>query len=280
MGNRFRFLSLRYCTAGAHEQMLSFLIPACEGSVRMKREKSGLSRREFGRTVVLSAGGIALSYVFSPVLAQTGRSIRIGVIGSGNIGGAIGKLWAKAGHEILFSSRHPEALKPLVEEAGPRAKAGTPKEAAQFGPVVFLALPYSAVPEIGREYGAILKGKVVMDCSNPSARRDGEMAEAARQKGSGVATAEYIPGARVVRAFGTINYKIALQNAHRDGDKIAIPIAGDDAEAVRIASNLVIDAGFDPVMVGGLARSKEFDMGAPGSGKNTTAAELKKILNL
>jgi predicted dinucleotide-binding enzyme len=106
------------------------------------------------------------------------------------------------------------------------------------------------------------------------------MAAAALQKGSGVATAEFIPGARVVRAFGTINYKVALDNAHRAGDKIAIPIAGDDAEAVRVASNLVIDAGFDPVMVGGLERSKDFDMGAPGSGKNTTAAELRKILKL
>jgi len=246
----------------------------------MKARRNGLSRREFGRTVVLSASGLILSTAFSPVLAQTGRSIRIGVIGAGNIGGAIGKLWAKAGHEVLFSSRNPDSLKPLVEEAGPRTKAGTPKEAAEFGPVVFLAVPYGAVPQIGKDYGPLMKGKVLIDCSNPSARRDGEMAEAARQKGSGVATAEYIPGARVVRAFGTINYKIALQNAHREGDKIAIPIAGDDADAVKVASNLVIDAGFEPVMVGGLARSKDFDMGAPGSGKNTTAAELRKILNL
>jgi predicted dinucleotide-binding enzyme len=216
----------------------------------------------------------------APLAAQTGRSIRIGVIGSGNIGGAIGTLWAKAGHEILFSSRNPDTLKDLVARAGSKTRAGYPKEAAEFGPVVFLALPYSAIPQIGKDFGASLKGKVVLDCSNPLVNRDGPMAEAARQRGSGVATAEYIPGARVVRAFGTINYKIALDNAHRAGDKIAIPIAGDDAEAVKTASNLVIDAGFDPVMVGGLARSKDFDMGAPGSGRNTTAAELRKILKL
>ena len=246
----------------------------------MGRTTKHLTRREFGRSVLLSAGGLVVASAFAPVFAQTGRSIRIGIIGSGNIGGAIGKLWAKAGHEILFSSRNPETLKDLVAGAGPKTRAGTVKEAVEFGPVVFLAVPYSAVPQIGKDYGSSLKGKVVMDCSNPSARRDGEMAEAARQKGSGVATAEYIPAARVVRAFGTINYKIALQNAHREGDKLAIPIAGDDADAVKVASNLVIDAGFEPVMVGGLARSKDFDMGAPGSGKNTTAAELRKILNL
>lgn len=246
----------------------------------MKFRGLDLSRRVFVRRAVVASGGLMAAAMLPPLLAQTGKSLRIGVIGAGNIGGAIGKLWAKAGHEVLFASRHPEELADLVKEAGPKTRAGTTKEAAEFGPIVFLAVPYGAVPEIGKEFGSILKGKVVIDCSNPSPRRDGDMAEAARQKGSGVATAEYIPGARVTRAFGTINFKVALENAHRPGDKIAIPIAGDDAEAVKITSNLVIDAGFDPVMVGGLARSKEFDFGGPGSGKNTTAAELRKILNL
>jgi predicted dinucleotide-binding enzyme len=241
---------------------------------------SRYTRREFNRIVLCSAGGLALTGAFPSLLAQTGRSIRIGIIGAGNIGGAIGKLWAKAGHEILFASRNPDQLKGLVAEAGAKTRAGTPREAAEFGQVVFLALPYSAIPQIGKDFGSILKGKVVIDCSNPSERRDGEMAVAARAKGSGVATAEYIPGAKVARAFGTINYKIALQNAHRAGEKVAIPIAADDAEAVKMTSNLVIDAGFDPVLVGGLAKSKEFDMGGPGSGKNTTAAELKKILGM
>jgi predicted dinucleotide-binding enzyme len=246
----------------------------------MFAKRKVLTRRAFARSAALTAGGLALGLSGMASFGQTGRSLRIGVIGAGNIGGAIGKLWAKAGHEILFSSRNPESLKSLVQEAGPRTRAGTPKEAAEFGPLVFLALPYAAIPQIGRDFGAILKGKVVMDCSNPSERRDGEMAKVAREKGSGVATAEYLPGARVVRAFGTINFRVALENAHRAGEKLAIPIAGDDSDAVRIASNLVIDAGFDPVMVGGLERSKDFDYGAPGSGKNTTAAELRKILNL
>jgi len=119
-----------------------------------------------------------------------------------------------------------------------------------------------------------------MDCSNPSVQRDGEMAAAALAKGSGVATSEYLPGARVVRAFGTINYRFALENAHRDGDEIAIPIAGDDADAVAVASELVVDAGFEPVMVGGLSSSRLFDMGTPGSGTNATARELRRILGL
>ena len=245
----------------------------------MNHRRSTFSRRDFNTLLACSAGTLLVGLP-DLVSAQTGKSLKIGIIGAGNIGGAIGKLWAKAGHEILFASRNPSELAGLVAEAGPKTRAGTPKEAAEFGPVVFLALPYGAIPQVGKDLAPLMKGKVVIDCSNPSARRDGDMAEAARQKGSGVATQEYFPGTRVTRAFGTINFKVALENAHRAGPKLAIPIAGDDADAVKTTSNLVIDAGFDPVMVGGLAKSKEFDFGGPGSGKNTTAAELKKLLNL
>lgn len=246
----------------------------------MKDSHGRVSRREFSRAVLLSAGAIAIGGHTSSVLAQTGQPIRIGIVGSGRLGGAIGRLWARAGHEILFSSRHPESLQSLVSEAGPKTRAGTVQEAVAFGPVVFLAVPFGAVPQIGRDYGKQLQGKIVLDCTNPIERRDGEMAKAALAKGSGVATAEYIPGARVVRAFGTIGHAVALENAHRAGEKIAIPIAGDDAAALKVASGLVADAGFDPLLVGGLSRSKEFDMGTPIAGKNATAAELKKLLNL
>jgi 8-hydroxy-5-deazaflavin:NADPH oxidoreductase len=230
---------------------------------------------------VRAASG-ALFLAGAPALAdaQTRRPIKIGVIGSGNIGGTIGKLWAKAGHEILFASRNPSELAGLVAEAGPKARAGTPMEAASFGPVVFLAVPYAAVPQIGRDFGAALKGKVLIDCSNPIAGRDGEMANAARQKGAGVATQEFIPTARVTRAFGSVNFTLAAAQAHRAGPRMAIPIAGDNAAALRTTSNLVVDAGFDPVVVGGLATSKLFDYGAIGFNKNVTAPELRKILGL
>ncbi len=247
----------------------------------MKNKSSKITRRHFNLATLATGAALLTATGFSStVSAQTNRSLRIGIIGSGKIGGAIGRLWAAAGHEILFSSRNPDKLAPLVAEAGPLTRAGLPAEAAEFGEVVFLALPYSAIPQIGHDHGHLMQGKVVIDCSNPNDKRDGDMAVAALAKGSGVATAEYIPGTRVVRAFGTINYQFALDNAHREGDKIAIPIAGDDDEAVVVAKNLVIDAGFDPVIVGGLERSKLFDRGAPGYLTNTTAVELRKILNL
>ena len=98
---------------------------------------------------------------------QTSRPMKIGFIGSGNIGGAIGELLAKAGHEVFFSSRNPDNLKPLVARVGAKARAGTPKEAIAFADVVFLGVPYSSMQQIGQDYAGALKGKIVLDAGNP-----------------------------------------------------------------------------------------------------------------
>jgi len=83
--------------------------------------------------------------------AATGPSgIKIGIIGSGNLGGTLGTLWVKSGHPVLFSSRHPEELKKLVDSLGPLARSGTVREALAFGDVIFVAVPYAAYPQIGR----------------------------------------------------------------------------------------------------------------------------------
>ena len=211
---------------------------------------------------------------------QTSRPMKIGFIGSGNIGGAIGELFAKAGHEVFFSSRNPDNLKPLVARVGPRARAGTPKEAIAFGDVVFIGVPFSSMPQIGHDYAAALKGKIVLDAGNPNPRRDGAVAEPAVAKGAGVATAELLPGARVVRAFNQLNFKVFLSEAHRAGDKVAVPLGGDDQQALAVAARLVTDAGFEPVMVGSLAASKSFDSSQPIFLKAMTARELKAALKL
>ena len=145
------------------------------------------------------AGFIAAAAIAVQVVAvaqstpQTSKPMKIGFIGSGNIGGAIGELMAKAGHEVFFSSRNPDNLKPLVARVGPRARAGTPKEAIAFADVVFLGVPFSSMPQISQDYAAALKGKIVLDAGNPNPRRDGPVAEPAVAKGAGVATAEYYP---------------------------------------------------------------------------------------
>ncbi|MBI4274600.1 MAG: NADPH-dependent F420 reductase [Rhizobiales bacterium] len=236
------------------------------------------------RTLLVSGGALILAAALWPAnaLAQaaSGTKMRIGVIGSGRIGGTIGGLWVKAGHPVLFSSRHPEQLKDLVTGLGTLAKAGTVDEAIAFGEVVFLAVPYGAMPQIGRDHATALKGKIVLDAGNAVAARDGAIAEEVERDGIGATSQKYLPGARLVRAFNTLSYAIFAREANRPDPKLAIPIAGDDAEAVQVAAGLVRNAGFDPVVVGKLADAKRFQRGAPGYGQAVTAAEFKQKLSL
>lgn len=230
--------------------------------------------------------GAALALTVSPVLAQdSGGKIKIGVIGGGNIGGTIGGLWVKDGHEVMFASRHPDQLKPLVDELGPKAKAGTPEEAIKFADAVFLAVPYKAYPELSKEVGPLLKGKVVLDAGNATERRDGELYGEVQKNGIGATSAKYFPGAKLVRAFNAANYKVfAKEGANggkdRAGGRMAIPIAGDDPQALKVAESLVRDAGFEPVVVGPLKDADKFAMGTPGFGHDVTAPELKEKLGL
>jgi predicted dinucleotide-binding enzyme len=232
------------------------------------------------RRAVLIAAGIVLLSGLRPAAGQ-GR-MKIGVIGSGRVGGTIGELWVKAGHEVMFSARTLEEVDALLAnlKLGPRARAGTPKEAAAFGEAVLISVPYAALPQIGRDYAAELKGKVVLDTSNPIENRDGAMAVEMRNKGTGVASAELLPGTRLVRAFNCVGWNSMRSEAHRAGERLAIPLAADDEAALKVAIGLVQDAGFEPVVVGGLARAKEFDVGTPIFGKAVTARELRSILGL
>ena len=141
-------------------------------------------------------------------------------------------------------------------------------------------MPYGALPQIGRDYAAALAGKIVIDCGNPRADRDGPMANDAIARGTGIASAEYLPGTRLVRAFNAISSAEVSGEAHRSGELIGVPIAGDDEEAVRTVVQLVRDVGFDPVIVGGLQRAREFDRGTEVYVRGLTAVELQAALNL
>jgi 8-hydroxy-5-deazaflavin:NADPH oxidoreductase len=211
---------------------------------------------------------------------KTAKPLKIGIIGTGDIGGALARHWGAAGHKLMISSRHPEQLVDLAMEIGPNVVVGTPKEAAAFGDVVMLAVPYGALPQVGKDYAAELKGKVVMDAGNPYPSRDGDMAVRDRQRGTGVAVAEYLPGVRLVRAFNAINAGPLAKEAFRKPERIGIPLASDDAAAMEVAKQLVSDAGFDPVPVGKLARSREFDYGTPVYVRSYSAAELRRELKL
>ena len=238
-----------------------------------------LSRRTFLRMAVTGLALAGLPFIGRTAGAEK-RSLKIGIIGAGRIGGTLGELWVKAGYEVLLSSRHPDQLKPLAARLGPRARAGFPREAATFGEVVLISVPYGALPQVGRDYAAELKGKVVLETGNPFPGRDGDMAIPARDKGTGVASAEFLPGVRLVRAFNTIPYYDLRSEAHRKGERVAVPLASDDQAALEIASRLVEDAGFEPVVVGPLARAREFDVGSAVFAQALTARELRRALGI
>ena len=208
--------------------------------------------------------------------APSGSSIKIGIIGSGNIGSTVGMLWVKAGHQVLFSSRHPENLKQLVDGLGPRARAGTVSDALAFGEVIFIGVPYGSYPQLAKDYGKDFSGKIVLDAGNAVLARDGEIAKDAREKGVGLTSAKLLAGARLVRAFNIMNFRKVASYSNRSEGRMAMPIAGDDQEALKVASGLVRDAGFDPVVVGSLQRSKLFEQGGPLYGAEMTAEEMRE----
>lgn len=232
-------------------------------------------RHLFTRRALLATAAAALA---APALAQAKRPI--GIIGAGNIGGTIGKLWIKAGHPVMFSSRNPDELKDMVAALGPLAKAGTVAQAIRFGNALFIAVPYAALPQIGSDYRDALKGKVILDACNAVPTRDGDaITKEADTNGIGVTSQKYLAGTRLVRAFNTMGAAVFARQSNRAGAKLAIPIAGDDREAIQVAEELVRDAGFDPVLVGGLDSARKFQQRSPGVyGFQGTAAELRAKL--
>jgi predicted dinucleotide-binding enzyme len=206
-------------------------------------------------------------------------SVRIGIVGAGMIGSTVAKLWADAGHDVRLASRHPEALAPLVKQLGARASAGTPADAATFGDVVMVTIPLRAVPELARDLAPLLAGKIVIDTGNAYEKRDGDAARTATGHPAGSAgwAAAMFPQARWVKGFNTVYFKVLASEAHREGDRVGIPLAGDDRKATETVAALVRDAGFEPVIVGALARGKEFEPGTPPYNSGMSARDLRSI---
>src|SRR5262245_7603410 len=205
--------------------------------------------------------------------------MHIGIIGAGMIGSTLAKLWVESGHEVRVASRHPEQLKELVERLGKLASAGTPREAAEFGDVVMLTVPLKAVPDLASDVRSSLSGKVVLDTGNAYGRRDGDIARQASEHPAGSAgwAAAMFPGARWVKAFNTVYYKTLESEAHRGGDRVGIPLVSDDPGALRISADLVRDAGFDPVLVGPLARGKDFEPDTRPYNTGMSGSELRAL---
>lgn len=206
--------------------------------------------------------------------------MKIGIIGTGSIGSILARLWVKGGHEVILSSRHPEKLASLATSLGSMASVGTPEEAARLGEVILLSIPLIEVSKLSEEVKNALKGKIVMDTTNPFADRDGSVGRAVIESklGSAVWTASQIPGARVVKAFNTVYFRTLDTGDHRKPELIGIPLASDDQEALKVVSELVFNAGFGPLIVGGLSRAKDFDPGTRPFSSGASVNELKRML--
>lgn len=201
--------------------------------------------------------------------------MKIAIIGSGHVGSSIATLLKRAGHEVRFGAREPRIDTSL---AGP---VDTVAEAATFGEVVLCATPYGIWPLLARELTALVKGKVVIDAANPYPQRDGMFAQAAidNGEGSGVPVAKLLPSAHLVRAFNSVPWPATMEDAGRKENRIAIPLAGDDAKARDLVAGLIRDAGFDPVNAGTLVHALAFDPSQPGYGKALESVALRAALS-
>lgn len=208
--------------------------------------------------------------------------MKIGVIGSGNIGGNLGKHWSKAGHDVLFSSRHPEELNDLVRETDGKAKAVSIEEAFEANADVYLlATPFKALDRLSELYAGEYGNKVIIDATNPYPERDGEMAQEVRDSNRNASeyTAMKFNTAKTAKAFNTIQAEHLKTMAWRDTDKIAIPFAAQDENSKNTTQQLIEDIGFDSVYVGDLTRTKQMDPNQKLYGKSVSRSELEELMN-
>lgn len=215
-----------------------------------------------------------------PPVAQGQRErMRIGIIGSGRIGATLARLWVRAAHEVCFGARDPIRVQELADEIG--ASVGSPEHAVEVSEAVFTAVPYGQWPDLAERLAPRLVGKLVMDAANPFPR-DGAFAQAAldARHGSGVPIARLLPGAYYVRAFNSVYWETLRDEAGRPAPRVAIPLVGDDPASLDRAASLVVDAGFDALVVGPLVHATTFDVGTPAFNVAHTSEELERLLGL
>ena len=208
--------------------------------------------------------------------------MRIGIIGTGKLGSVLAELWVRAGHEVVLSSRHPEKLKDLAIRLGDRAVTGSAHQAAISAQVALLAIPLKAVKELSEAVRSALRTKVILNACNPIEECDGLTAVEVMRSGlgTGMWMTPFFPGARMVRTFNSVPADLLRSEAHRRDNPIGIPIASDDQGALEVASLLTYDAGFEPVVVGGLLQAKLFEPGTPFWNKAIPARRLAEFLTV
>jgi 8-hydroxy-5-deazaflavin:NADPH oxidoreductase len=203
--------------------------------------------------------------------------MRIGIIGAGHIGGTLARAFVHAHHEVAISnSRAPATLEALADELGPRARAVTAAEAAEFGDVVVVSVPFGRYRELPAES---FDGTVVIDTNNYYPQRDGHFGELDSDRiTSSELLQAHLPGARVIKAFNAIRWDHLRDDGRPAGDpqRIGIPISGDDESAKRIVAELIEQIGFDPVDAGTLAvGGRKHQPGSPIYTADLSPGELR-----
>lgn len=205
--------------------------------------------------------------------------MRIGIVGSGNIGGTAARLLVQAGHEVaIANSRGPDSLADLVAELGDRAQAATVEDAARFGELALVAIPLKAYTELPAD---AFRGDVVVDAMNYYPQRDGQIAELDRgEVTSSELLQRRLSGAKVVKAFNTIYYRDLGENGRPEGgdERQVICLAGDDEQAKGVVTRLIEELGFAPLETGTLAESAIQEPGAAVYNQPMTAAQAREAL--
>ena len=179
--------------------------------------------------------------------------MRVGILGSGLMGGKLGTIFARAGHDVVFSyARSERKLRRLAKEAQNDARHGTPAEAAREADAVLLAVHWSRVDDVLKQAGS-LSGKVIVTCSLPMNADDTGLVVAHTSSGA-EALARKVPRARVVAAFGTVPSEVlfGVFEARRKTHRPSLLYCGDDDAAKNLTAGLIRDAGFEPVDAGPL----------------------------
>src|SRR5438128_3777891 len=179
--------------------------------------------------------------------------MRIGILGSGLMGAKLGTIWARAGHEVVFSyARSEQKLKTLAREAKGNARAGTPGDAARNADALLLAVHWSRVDDVLRQVGDV-SGKTIVSCSLPMNADDTGLVITHTSSGA-EALAKKVPKARVVSAFGTVPSEVlfGVFAARKKASRPSLVYCGDDTKSKKIAADLIRDVGFDPVDAGPL----------------------------
>lgn len=179
--------------------------------------------------------------------------MRIGILGSGLMGGKLGTIFSGAGHDVVFSyARSQRKLKQLAQDAGGKAQAGTPREAAQDADALLLAVHWSRIDDVLHQAGD-LAGKVIVSCSLPMNLRNTDLVVAHTSSGS-EELAKKVPKAHIVSAFNTVPSEVLFSvfAARRRSTKPSLVFCGDESASKEIGAQLIRDVGFEPVDAGPL----------------------------